>query len=338
MSQSQIGIVGATGLVGQAIIDWLLWEGYAADSLKLFASERSAGKVFEHAGNTWPLFALSEESVSSLNTVFLAASRNISLEWAPFLSQRGICVIDNSSAFRLAEGVPLVIPEINGSILSSEDKLIANPNCTTAITLMAMAPLHRTFGLKHFIASTYQAVSGSGRGGLQALESELSGDTRSNHSPFSQPIAHNVLPHIGSFLENGYTEEEMKLSLESQKILNHPSLRGSSTCVRVPTLRSHAVSIQAQFENPVSTKMALEVLERAPGIEVFDNADRLEYPTPQLYAENAVCAVGRIREDLVFENGLSLWVVGDQLWRGAAMNAVKILQSLRKEQPVSTNF
>jgi aspartate-semialdehyde dehydrogenase len=232
--------------------------------------------------------------------------------------------------------VPLIVPEINPDSLEDHQGIIANPNCSTAVALMGLYPLHKRFGLKRFIASTYQAVSGAGEAGFQALENELMAQfapaenptTPVSESPFAHPIAHNLLPHIDDFREDGYTKEELKMKNESRKILNSSSLQVSCTCVRVPVYRAHSISLNAEFSQPVNVPDAKAAIEEFAGAELWDIPNANRYPTPLHYAEKEECGVGRIRIDQAFNNGLALWVVGDQLWKGAALNAIQIAETL----------
>ena len=248
--------------------------------------------------------------------------------------QNDCVVIDNSSAFRMEKDVPLVIPEINGDALESHKGIIANPNCSTAVALMGLYPLHKRFGLKRFFASTYQAVSGAGALGVTELQNQvkavLSGmpAEQSSEPVFQHPIAFNLIPHIDDFREDGYTKEELKMRNETRKILNSPSIEISCTCIRVPVMRAHSISINAEFESPVNVPDARTSIEGFKGVELWDLPNALRYPMPINYSEKELCGVGRLRLDHGFKNGLALWVSGDQLWKGAALNAVQIAEEL----------
>jgi aspartate-semialdehyde dehydrogenase len=240
-------------------------------------------------------------------------------------------VIDNSSVFRMDPGVPLVIPEINGEDVREHQGLIANPNCTTAVALMALYPLHRAFGVVRVIAASYQAVSGSGARAIKELRSQV--EAAAEDKPpvaeiYPHPIAFNVLPHVDSFLPGGYTKEEMKMQNEGRRIMHLPDFRASVTCVRVPVYRAHSVAVSAEFARPVSVEEAHEVLAKAPGLELVDEPLNNRYPMPLFTAGKDNCEVGRVRRDCAFENGLSFWVSGDQLLKGAALNAVQIAELL----------
>jgi aspartate-semialdehyde dehydrogenase len=242
-------------------------------------------------------------------------------------------VVDNSSAFRMDDSVPLVVPEINAADVKNHKGIIANPNCTTAITLMALYPLHQAFGCKRIFASSYQAVSGTGAKAIIELERQVDQIVKGQavtKEVYPHQIAFNVLPHVDSFLPSGYTKEEMKMENEGRKIMHHPAFRASVTCVRVPVYRAHSVAVTAEFEKPVTVEAALEVLKKAPGLDVVDVPAKCEYPLPLYQAEQYNCAVGRIRKDCAMDNGLCFWVSGDQLLKGAALNAVQIAEELLK--------
>ena len=259
MKKYRIGIVGATGAVGQEIIKLMEKRDFYASEIRLLASAKSAGREVEALGNVEKIQETTPDSFKELDIAIFSAGSNQSLDFAEHARRQGCVVIDNSSAFRMDQDVPLVIPEINEDAISDHRGIIANPNCSTAITLMGLYPLHKRFGLKRFFASTYQAVSGAGSLGFDTLESELRtslGESSDGNSPptspFPHPIAHNLIPHIDSFREDGYTKEEMKMKNESKKIMNLSELKVSCTCVRVPVLRSHSISINAEFESSVN--------------------------------------------------------------------------------------
>lgn len=329
-----VGILGATGAVGQEIIRLLHERGFPLGELRLLASARSAGKTVSFGDHSWTIREATADSFDGLDVCIFSAGGDQSREFASIAAERGCVVVDNSSAFRMEDGVPLVIPEINPEAVDGHKGIIANPNCSTAITLMGLYPLHRAFGLKSFIASTYQAVSGSGAGGIVELEGQLrawaEGAAEPERSVYPHPIAFNLLPHVDSFLEDGYTREEMKLLNESRKILGLGSLEVTCTCVRVPVLRAHSISVSASFERPVSIEAAREAIADFGGAELVDEPAEAAYPMPLDYSETVACGVGRIRLDRVLDNGLSLWVCGDQLWKGAALNAIQIAELLHE--------
>lgn len=326
-----IGILGATGAVGQEIIRLLHERDFPMAELRLLASARSAGKEQSYGGQTWTIREAMPESFEGLDLCIFSAGGDQSRLFAQEAVKRGCIVIDNSSAFRQDPDVPLVIPEINPHAVDDHRGIFANPNCSTAISLMGLYPLHQAFGLKSFIASTYQAVSGSGAGGIVELEQQTrawAGGDEMKQSVYPHQIAFNLIPHVDQFLEDGYTKEEMKMLCEGRKIMGIDDLRVTCTCVRVPVFRAHSISISAAFEKPVSVETAREAVRAFEGAELVDNPEKAEYPMPLNYSEVVPCGVGRIRKDHVFENGLALWVTGDQLWKGAALNAIQIAELL----------
>ena len=336
MKKYRIGIVGSTGAVGQEIINLLEKREFPVAEARLLASANSAGRQIQACGNLETVQETTPDSFKDLDMAIFSAGSKQSMELAEASRNHGCVVIDNSSAFRMDPLVPLVVPEINPDALESHQGIIANPNCSTAVALMGLYPLHKRFGLKRFIASTYQAVSGAGAAGFDALENELKAQFApaenspavSAGSPFPHPIAHNLLPHIDDFREDGYTKEELKMKNESRKILGNPGLKVSCTCVRVPVYRAHSISLNAEFAQPVNVPDAKAAIEQFSGAELWDLPNANRYPTPLLYAGKEECGVGRIRIDQSFDNGLALWVVGDQLWKGAALNAIQIAETL----------
>jgi aspartate-semialdehyde dehydrogenase len=324
-----IGIVGATGAVGQELIRLLHERGVPFSSLKLLASGRSAGKEIPFNDKRYIIEEATPEAFEGLDIALFSAGASISKVLAPEAVKRGCVVIDNSSAFRMEPGVPLVVPEINASAIDRHHGIIANPNCSTAIALMGLYPLHRAFGVRRFIACTYQAVSGSGVKGMQELETQLLAWSRGETSQpanYPHPIAFNLFPHVDVFLDDGYTKEEHKMLNESRKIMDLPGLAASTTCVRVPVMRAHAIALHAEFEQPVDPEQARQAIAAFPGAELCDEPASNRYPTPLLYTGKDKCGVGRIRRDSAIDNGLALFVVGDQLLKGAALNAVQIAE------------
>ena len=333
MKKYRIGIVGATGAVGQEIIHLLEKREFPVSEARLLASERSAGREIQACGNLEVVKETNEDSFENLDIAIFSAGSQNTEKFANAARQSGCVVIDNSSAFRMNKEVPLVIPEINGEVLEHHNGIIANPNCSTAVALMALFPLHKRFGLKRFFASTYQAVSGAGTEGVMELENQVKNKFSSEQIEISQnvfqhEIAFNLIPHIDGFREDGYTKEELKMRNETRKILNDSSISVSCTCVRVPVYRAHSISINAEFELSVNVPDARTALENFDGVELWDMPKSLRYPMPINYTEKEVCGVGRLRLDHGFKNGLALWVVGDQLWKGAALNAVQIAEEL----------
>jgi aspartate-semialdehyde dehydrogenase len=301
--------------------------------LTLLASARSVGKKLKFKGQDIVVTELTKDCFAGIDIALFSAGGGISKEFAPLAVKAGCVVVDNSSVFRQDDNVPLVVPEINASDIKSHKGIIANPNCTTAITLMALFPLHKAFGVKRIFASSYQAVSGTGAKALEELERQV--DQIVNKQPvtkevYPHQIAFNVLPHVDSFLPSGYTKEEMKMENEGRKIMHHPAFRASVTCVRVPVYRSHSIAVSAEFVKPVSVEAAREVLKHAPGLDVVDEPENKKYPMPLNTSEQYNCQVGRLRIDCALDNGLAFWVSGDQLLKGAALNAVQIAEELVK--------
>jgi len=328
-----VAVVGATGAVGIEMIKTLERRKFPVGELTLLASARSAGKTLPYLGNEVKVQELTHESFKGIDIALFSAGGGISRDYAPSAVKAGTVVVDNSSAFRMDDKVPLVIPEINPEDVKWHSGILANPNCTTAVTLMALYPLHQAFGVKRIFASSYQAVSGTGAKAIEELERQVKqivGGQPVTKDVYPHQIAFNVLPQVDSFLDTGYTKEEMKMQNEGRKIMHLPSFLASVTCVRVPVYRAHSISVSAEFERPVSIAKALEVLKAAPGLDVVDNPQNKEYPMPLFLAERDNCAVGRLRLNCALENGLCFWVSGDQLLKGAALNAVQIAEELLK--------
>ncbi|MGZ5504319.1 MAG: aspartate-semialdehyde dehydrogenase [Chthoniobacterales bacterium] len=327
----QIAIVGATGAVGAELLAVLDRRAFPVGKLRLLASARSAGKNMIFRGNEIPVEELRKDSFAGIDIAFFSAGGNTSREFVPIARDAGAVVIDNSSVFRMDPDVPLVIPEINGPDAAQHRGIIANPNCTTAVALMALYPLHLAFGVQRVFASSYQAVSGSGARAIAELKTQI-GASHEGVAPLAEvyphPIAFNVLPHVDSFLSDGYTKEEMKMQNEGRRIMHLPEFRASVTCVRVPVYRAHSVAVSAEFERAVSVDEAREVLAKAPGLDLIDEPQRNRYPMPLDAAGKDNCQVGRVRLDCALENGLAFWVSGDQLLKGAALNAVQIAELL----------
>jgi len=332
-SKPHIAVVGATGAVGIEMIKTLEKRNFPVGKLTLLASARSAGKKLKFRGEDITVEELTKESFKGIDIALFSAGSSISKEYAPIAAEAGCVVVDNSSAFRMDDKVPLVIPEINPGDVKLHKGIIANPNCTTAITLMALYPLHQAFNVKRIFASSYQAVSGTGAKAIEELKRQVDQLVKGQPATkevYPHQIAFNVLPHVDSFLQDGYTKEEMKMQNEGRKIMHHPSFRASVTCVRVPVYRAHSVAVNAEFEKPASVEAAREAFKKAPGLQIIDEPSKNEYPLPLFMAEQYDCAVGRIRKDCAMENGLAFWVSGDQLLKGAALNAVQIGEELLK--------
>jgi len=328
-----VAVVGATGAVGIEMIKTLEQRNFPVGKLTLLASARSVGKKLRYRGTDIAVQELKKDSFVGIDIALFSAGSSISKEFAPAAAQAGCVVVDNSSAFRMDPAVPLVVPEINAADIRQHRGIIANPNCTTAITLMALYPLHAAFGCRRIFASSYQAVSGTGAKAIAELERQV--DQIVKRQPvtrevYPHQIAFNVLPHVDSFLPSGYTKEEMKMENEGRKIMHHPTFKASVTCVRVPVYRAHSVAVSAEFEQPATVEAAREVLKKAPGLDVIDDPAQCEYPLPLYQAGRYNCAVGRLRKDCALDNGLCFWVSGDQLLKGAALNAVQIAEELLK--------
>lgn len=330
MSRSlHVAIVGATGAVGEELLGVLERRNFPVKELTLLASARSVGKTRRFRGQAVAVLELIPESFCGVDLALFSAGANISREFAPRAVSYGALVVDNSSAFRMRDAVPLVVPEINAADAYRHHGIVANPNCTTAIALMALAPLHAAFGLRRVVAASYQAVSGTGAQAMVELarqERQMVEGQAITSAVYPCQIVRNVLPRIGNVLPSGYTDEEDKLEREGRKILHLPDLRVSTTCVRVPVMRAHSVAINAEFAKPVSVEEALTVLSRAPGLELLNDTEHHAYPMPLFQAGKDACAVGRVRQDAALDNGLAFWVVGDQLLKGAALNAVQIAE------------
>jgi aspartate-semialdehyde dehydrogenase len=324
-----IAVVGATGAVGAELLRVLERRNFPVSNLRALASARSAGKEVQFTNKAIVVEELGENSFDNIDLAFFSAGGETSRKFVPTARKGGAVVIDNSSVFRMDSDVPLVIPEINGQDVKEHRGLIANPNCTTAVALMAIYPLHRAFGIRRVFASSYQAVSGSGARAIAELKNQVEAaaqDRQSLPQVYPHPIAFNVLPHVDVFLEGGYTKEEMKMQNEGRKIMHLPEFRASVTCVRVPVYRAHSVAVSAEFEKKVSVEQAREVLAKAPGLELVDEPPMNRYPMPLNVAGKDNCEVGRVRLDCALENGLAFWVSGDQLLKGAALNAVQIAE------------
>ena len=328
MSKSyRVAIVGASGAVGVEMLRVMERRGFPASSLRLLASHRSSGRTLKFHGRDVVIEPLGMNSFEGIDIALFSAGSTISKEFGPVAVDCGAIVVDNSSAFRMTAHVPLVVPEINGADIAGHRGIIANPNCTTAITLMALSPLHKKFRVKKIFASSYQAVSGAGARAIDELRHQVEALARHRKvepEVFPHQIAFNVIPQVDSFLDTGYTKEEMKMQNEGRRILHLPAFKASVTCVRVPVYRAHSVAVSAGFELPVSISEAEEAIRQAPGIQLMTDG----YPMPLQAAEKDDCFVGRLRPDCAMDNGLAFWVCGDQLLKGAALNAIQIAELL----------
>jgi aspartate-semialdehyde dehydrogenase len=329
MKGYHIAVVGATGAAGTELLRVLERRNFPVASLRPIGSARSVGKSVRFREEPIPVEELGDRSFDKIDIAFFSAGGDVSRNYVPIACQSDAVAIDKSSAFRMDPHVPLVIPEINADDVRQNRGVIANPNCTTTVMLMALDPLHRVFGVRRVFATSFQAVSGSGARGIEELKRQVAAkDSPPLAEHYPHPIAFNLLPHIDSFLENGYTKEEAKMQDETRKIMHLPDLCVSATCVRVPVYRAHSVAVSAEFERSISVEQAREVLAKAPGLELVDEPQCNRYPMPLSVAGKDDCQVGRVRLDCAFENGLSFWVSGDQLLKGAALNAVQIAELL----------
>lgn len=313
------------------MLDVLDRRAFPVGKLTLLASARSAGKKIPFRGTDIVVQELTANAFAGVDIALFSAGSGISKEFAPAAVAAGAVVVDNSSAFRMDDHVPLVVPEINGADVKSHRGIIANPNCTTAITLMGLYPLHQRFRVRRLFASSYQAVSGAGALAIDELRNQVDALAAGNtpqSSVFAHQIAFNVIPQVDSFLDSGYTKEEMKLQNEGRRIMHLSMFRASVTCVRVPVYRAHSVAVSAEFEKPVNLSEARHALEAFPGIKIRDNVSQNEYPMPLDVAGKDDCEIGRIRLDCALDNALSFWICGDQLLKGAALNAVQIAELL----------
>lgn len=331
MAEPNIAIVGITGAVGQEMINCLEERNFPVKELRPLASARSAGKKINFRGHEISIQELTEKSFEGIDIALFSAGGGISKTYATIAAEAGAVVVDNSSAFRMDETVPLVVPEINPEEAQNHSGIIANPNCTTIVTLMGLNPLHKKWKALNIIASSYQAVSGSGAQGIEELKSQISAIANGNEiekKVYPCQIAHNVIPQVDIFLENGYTKEEMKMENEGRKILGTPNLKASVTCVRVPVYRSHSIAVTAQFESDPDIEEARILIDQADGVGIMDEPDSGIFPTPLDTTNKDDCLVGRVRKDIVLDKALSFWVVGDQVRKGAALNAVQIAELL----------
>jgi len=331
MAQYNVTIVGASGAVGNELIRILDGKKFPIKKLTLLASKRSAGKTIQSERGKLTIEEFSVDKFKGQDYVFFATSGSHAQEYAPQAAEAGAIVIDNSSAFRLNENVPLVVPEVNPEAAFEHQGIIANPNCSTIQMVVALNPLHRFSRIKRIVVSTYQAVSGAGQDAInelnQQLKAALAGE-EVNVEQFTKQIAFNVIPHIDVFQENGYTKEEMKMVHETWKIMGDSDIKISANCVRVPVVRAHSEAINIETEAFIGEQKARELLEQAQNIKVVDKRADGGYPTPIEVSETMETYVGRIREDISCNNGLALWCVADQLWKGAALNAVQIAELL----------
>lgn len=330
----RVAVVGATGAVGIEMIETLEKRNFPVSSIKLLASARSVGKKLKFKGEDIPVQELTQDSFKDVDIALFSAGAARSKEYADACVRAGAVMIDNSSAFRMDENVPLVVPEVNAEDVFRHQGIIANPNCTTAIMCVAVYPLHKAKKLKRMVASTYQAASGGGANAMQELLDQtravLDGEKNIRVKYMAQQIAFNLFPHIDVFQDNGYTKEEMKMVNETRKIMHLPDLQVSCTCVRVPVMRAHSESLNLEFEEDISVEEARAILSQSPGVQLRDNVQEKIYPMPIEATGMFDVLVGRIRQDISRNDkkGLDIFVSGDQLLKGAALNAVQIAEVL----------
>ncbi|MGK0289489.1 MAG: aspartate-semialdehyde dehydrogenase [bacterium] len=330
-----VAIAGATGAVGSDLIQLLEKRNFPVKELRLLASARSVGKEVQFKGETVKIQELTHDSFEGIDVAFFSAGSSRSVEFCPSAVKAGAVVIDNSSAFRMDEEVPLVVPEVNPDAAFEHKGIIANPNCTTIQMVVALAPLHKEANIKRIVVSTYQSVSGSGAMAIEELKDQVHSyvkgeEIKSNIYP--KQIAFNVIPQVDVFQDNGYTKEEMKMVHETRKIMSAPDIQVSATCVRVPVFRAHSEAINIETERKLTVAKAKELLSNAEGVVVKDEPIPGGYPVPLEATETFDTFVGRIREDISVENGLALWVVADQILKGASLNAIQIAELLHKAQ------
>ena len=333
-SSFTVGIVGATGVVGQELLRLLQERNFPVATLRLFASARSAGKIVDWKGQKITIEEARPGVFADVDVAFFAVDGATTRALAPDAVNAGCLVVDKSSAYRMDPAVPLVIPEINPEGLRTHHGIIANPNCSTAVTLMALWPLHVKFGLKRYFAATYQSVSGTGADAVDELEAQVQAHVKGSTMPrkvYPYQIAFNAIPQVDSFGSDGYTGEETKMLQESRRIMGLPNLKVSATCVRVPVVRAHSIAINAEFERPVTVEAAKAAIAAFSGAELVDDPATQAYPTPLDFSRKAKCGVGRIRLDTALDNGLALWVSGDNLWKGAALNALQNAELMARE-------
>lgn len=323
-----VGIVGGTGAVGKKMIEVLEERSLTIDKLRIFASEKSLGQKIMFNNKEVTVELLTEEAMKeTFDYLLFAAGGAISEKFAPIAADAGNIVIDNSSHWRMTEGIPLVVPEVNGDVLRRYRGIIANPNCSTTQMVMVLAPIHKKYGIKRVVVSTYQAVSGSGYKAIEELEKQLIDESYPN-KVYPRKIAGNCIPHIDVFNENGFTKEELKMIYETHKILRDNTIEVNPTAVRIPVFYGHSESIYLELNKEADINEVREILKETEGVVLNDNPDENKYPTP-LEAENSDCTyVGRIRKDLFNSKGLSLWVVADNLRKGAATNAIQIIETI----------
>ena len=322
----KVAVVGATGLVGTKMLQVLAERNFPVTELIPVASEKSIGKEVEFGGNNYKIVSAADAIAAKPDVALFSAGGSTSLEWAPRFAEAGITVIDNSSAWRMDPTKKLVVPEVNAPVLTAQDKIIANPNCSTIQMVVALYPLHRKYSIKRIVVSTYQSVTGTGVKAVNQLMNERNGIE--GEMAYKYPIDLNVIPQIDVFLDNGYTKEEMKMVNETRKIMMDDSIRVTSTTVRIPVMGGHSESVNVEFENDYDVQELTDLLRNSPGIVVTDNPSMQQYPMPMDAHEKDDVFVGRIRRDDTQPNTLNMWIVSDNLRKGAATNAVQIAEYL----------
>ena len=331
MNNPNVAIMGATGAVGAELLALLDERNFPLNSLRLLASARSAGKTINFKGEDIVIEELTHDSFEGIDIVLASAGGSISKEYAPSAVKAGAVVVDNTSFFRMTEGVPLGVPEINPEMIKEHNGVIANPNCSTIIMALPLFPLHKAFKAKRVVCATYQAASGAGARAMEELKEETQAvlnEEDYTNTVINQPYAFNLFPHNAPMGENGYVEEEMKMIKETKKIFKEPDFKVHATCVRVPVMRAHSEAINIEFEKDFTLEECYEILKAAPGVEVYEDRDGNIWATPLDVSGKDPVYVGRLRRDLSRDNTLDLWVVGDQVRKGAALNAIQIAEKL----------
>lgn len=333
MKKVNVAIIGATGSVGREMLNILNERNFPINELKLLASEKSKGNIINFKKKDYVVQKTTQNSFKEIDIVLNAVDNKIAKKYIPYAVKEGCVVIDNSSAYRLNTDVPLVIPELNREDIKKHKGIISNPNCSTIIALTAINELNKFSKINRMIVSTYQAVSGAGNKGILELENQVKdivNDRNVSIDKFKYQIAFNLIPHIGDFMDNGYTKEEMKMQNEGRKILHNESLKVNCTCIRVPIYRSHSISITIETDKKITTNKAFELIKNTEGAKLVDDKDLCSYPMPLESSNQDLVYVGRIREDISKDNSLTLWCCGDQIRKGAATNAVQIAEELIK--------
>ncbi|MEY3248237.1 MAG: hypothetical protein RL742_280 [Bacteroidota bacterium] len=331
----KIAVVGATGLVGSKMLQILAERRFPCKELLLVASARSVGKKVQHGGREYTIIGLEEAVAQKPDIAIFSAGGSVSKEWAPKFAEQGVSVIDNSSAWRMDADKKLVVPEVNAHVLTAADKIIANPNCSTIQMVVALKPLHDQYRIRRIVVSTYQSVTGTGVKAVDQLMNERQGIDGPMAYPY--PIDLNLLPHIDVFLDNGYTREEMKMVHETKKIMGDDAIRVTATTVRVPVIGGHSESVNVEFEQDFDLAEVRHLLEKAPGVIVLDDPAALQYPTPLIAHDKDAVFVGRLRRDESQPNTLNMWIVADNLRKGAATNAVQIAEYLLEKKLIALN-